>query len=58
MRYVFSTIVNTLICATQLGACTAYVLFIAENVHDVSNYWPQSPGSRYLLYGLERLLNT
>lgn len=32
--YYGSTIVNTLICATQLGACTAYVLFIAENVHD------------------------
>ncbi|XP_028401921.1 proton-coupled amino acid transporter 1-like [Dendronephthya gigantea] len=29
-----SAFVNTLICATQLGACTAYVLFIAENLHD------------------------
>ena len=36
MRCVFSTVVNTLICVTQLGACTAYVLFIAQNLNDVS----------------------
>lgn len=32
--YLGRSMVNTLICVTQFGACTAYVLFIAENIHD------------------------